>query len=164
VLVRAADKRGGIVRTDKVLKSYRDSVEDVVRDSAARVMDFGPQGIELGIRQISISEWEERLACGSLPPARLEIDTDGVFTRDPVRRFVQSEKGLLGRALDAMRETTAGGGASEECRALLREVDYTWVQFPDPPGLENPDRSFLARARVAAGHYARRLERIASIL
>ena len=164
VLVRAADKRGGFVRTDKVLKSYRDSVEEVVRDSAARVMDFGPQGLELGIGRISMGEWEERLACGSAPPARLEIDTVSVFTRDQVRRFFQAEKGLLERALDALRETTAGGGASEECRALLREIDYTWVQFPDPPGLENPDRSFLARARVAAGHYARRLERIASIL
>jgi len=164
VLLHAPGKRGGFVHTDKVLKSYRDNVENVVRDSTARVMDLGPQGLDLGIRRISMGEWEDRLACGSAPPARLEIDTGRVFPRDLVRRFIQTEKDLLERALDALRETTAEGGASEECRMLLREIDYAWVQFPDPPGLENPDRSFLARARVAAGHYARRLERISSIL
>ena len=164
VLVHAPDKRGGVVRTDKVLKSYRDNVENVVRDSTARVMDFGPLGLDLGIRRISMGEWEDRLACGSAPAARLEIDTGKAFPRDLVREFIQAEKDLLGLALDAMQGITVEAGASEECRALLREIDYTWVQFPDPHGLENSDRSFIARARVAARHYARRLDRIASIL
>ena len=164
LLFRTPDKHGGIVQTDKVLKSYRDNLESVVRDSTARVMDFGPQGLDLGVRRISLTEWEEELACGSAPAARLEIVAGRIFPRDPVRRFIQTEKGLLERALDALKVTPTEGGAWEECRALLREIDYAWVQFPDPPGLENPDRSFLARARVAAGHYARRLERIASIL
>ena len=163
-LVHARDKHGGAVRTDAVLKSYRDNVENAVRDSAVRVMDFGPQGLDLGVRRIGMSEWEDRLACGSAPAARLEIDTRKAFSRDPVRQFVQAEKDLLGRALEALQETVAEGRASGECRRLLREIDYTWVQFPDPPGLENPDRSFLARARAAAAHYARRLDRIASIL
>jgi hypothetical protein len=164
MLLHAPDKRGGIVATDKVLKSYRDNVESVVRGSSARVMDFGPQGLDLGVRRIGIDEWEERLACGNTPAPLLEVDTHKAFPRDRVREFMQAEKDLLGRAIDALRETTLEGRASEECRALLREIDYTWVQFPDPPGLENPDRSFLARARVAAGHYAQRLDRIASIL
>jgi hypothetical protein len=81
-----------------------------------------------------------------------------------VREFMQNEKDLLARAIEALRESSGPGGSSEECRALLREIDYSWVQFPDPPGLESLDRSFLSRARVAAGHYAQRLERIASIL
>ncbi len=162
VLVQAPDKRGGLVRTDKVLKSYRDNVESVVRESTARVMDFGPRGLDLGVRRISMGEWEDRLAGGSAPAALLEIDSGKAFPRDLVREFIQTEKRLLERAIDALRGLTAEG--SEECRMLLREIDYAWVQFPDPPGLENPDRSFLARARVAAGHYARRLDRIVSIL
>jgi hypothetical protein len=163
-LLRAPDKRGGMVATDRVLKSYRDSVEDVVQGSAARVMDFGPRGLDLGVRRINMQEWEERLACGTLPATPLEIDSFKVFPRDRVREFMQNEKELLARATDALRGSAAAGQASEECRALLREIDYAWVHFPDPAGLESPDRSFLSRARVAAGHYAQRLDRIASIL
>ena len=164
VLQQIPDKRGGVVATDTVLKSYRDGVASVVRDASARVMDFGPLGLDLGVRQVSMGEWEDRLACGSLPAARLEIDTRKAFPRDRVREFMETERDLLARAIDVLRESAVAGGASDECRALLREIDYTWVHFPDPPGLENPDRSFLTRARVAAGHYARRLDRIASIL
>ncbi|MGD0725573.1 MAG: 6-hydroxymethylpterin diphosphokinase MptE-like protein [Spirochaetia bacterium] len=163
-LLHAPDKRGGTITTDRVLKSYRDNIESVVKDSETRVMDFGPQGLDLGVRRISMGEWEERIACGSSPAALLEIDSRKVFPRDRIHEFMQNERDLLARAIEALRKSTAEGGASEECRTLLREIDYVWVQFPDPPGLESPDRSFLSRARVAAGHYARRLDRIASIL
>jgi hypothetical protein len=111
-----------------------------------------------------MEDWEDRLACGSAPAAQLDVDHQETFPRDRVREFLRAEKELLARALGALQETTAQGGASEECRMLLREIDYTWVQFPDPFGVENPDRSFLSRARVAAGHYAQRLDRISSIL
>jgi len=163
-LMRVPDKRGGTITTDSVLKSYRDNVESVVKGSATRVMDFGPQGLDLGVRRISLPEWEDRLACGGPSATLLEIDSREAFPRDRVREFMQNEKDLLARTIESLRESTAAGGASEECRALLREIDYAWVQFPDPPGLESPDQSFLSRARVAAGHYARRLDRIASIL
>jgi hypothetical protein len=111
-----------------------------------------------------MQEWEDRLPCGTPPATPLEIDSYKAFPRDRVREFMQNERNLLAHTVEALRASAAAGEASEECRALLREIDYAWVQFPDPPGLESPDRSFLSRARVAAAHYAQRLDRIGSIL
>ncbi len=106
-------------------------------------MDFGPEGLDLGVRRISLQEWEDRVACGSTTETLLEIDSRGAFPRDRVREFMQNEKDLLARAIEALRESSGPGGASEECRALLREIDYSWVQFPDPPGLEAPTGAFF---------------------
>lgn len=164
VLLRIPDKRGTLVATDRVLKSYRDNIESVLKGSEARVMDAGPQGLDLGVRSISMREWEERLACGSTAGARLEIDSRTAFPREGLREFVSHEKVILTRAIESVRESEAAGQVSDRCRSFLQEIDYAWVQFPDAPGLAHADRGFLSRVMVAAGHYAQRLDRIASIL
>jgi hypothetical protein len=163
-LLRVPDKHGTLVATDRVLKSYRDNIGGVVQGSEARIMDFGPQGLDLGVRSISTGEWEEKLAVGSAADARLEIDSLGTFSRDGLREFVTQEKAILARAIESVRESAAAGLVSDNCRALLRDIDYAWVQFPDAPGPAYADRGFLSRVMVAAGHYAQRLDRISSIL
>jgi hypothetical protein len=81
-----------------------------------------------------------------------------------MRGFLREEKALLEQAMDSARQAAATGFVSQECRALLAEVDYAWVHFPDEMLLDAPDRSFLARVGVAAGYYANRMGRIESIL
>jgi hypothetical protein len=162
--LRVTDKRGKPVATDPVLKSYRDGLQSELDGEELRVMDFGPSGLDLGVRWISIEEWEERLGRAPAGRTRLEIDPEQGFALDQLRGFLSQEKDLLTRAIGALGNATETGIVSDECRALLWETDYAWVHFPDPPGLENPDRSFLARARIAAGYYAQRLEKILSII
>ena len=80
------------------------------RDSTARVMDFGPQGLDLGVRRLSLGECGGK-AClrrrAARPPGgrhRQEFPA-----RLSVRGFIKAERGLLERALDALRDTPADG-------------------------------------------------------
>jgi hypothetical protein len=164
-LVQAPDKRGGRVATDRVLKSYRDTLQQEVKENGDRVMDIGPLGLDLGVPSISRARFEEGLCrVPAASSARLVIDPGRSFSAGTMRELLMREKALLEQAMDSARQAAATGLVPPECRALLAEVDYAWVHFPDEMALDAPDRSFLARVGVAAGYYANRMGRIRSIL
>jgi hypothetical protein len=164
-LVQAPDKRGGRVATDRVLKSYRDTLQEEVKEHGDRVRDIGPLGLDLGVPRISRAGFEEGLCrVPAASSARLLIDPGRGFSAGTMRGFLLEEKALLQQAMDSARQAAATGLVSQACRALIAEVDYAWVHFPDELLMGTPGRSFLARVGVAAGYYANRMGRIESVL
>jgi hypothetical protein len=170
-LLRVADKHGSPTLTDRVLSSYRDSIEEELDGAGGRVLDCGETGLPLGARIITTERFEELLL--ENPPAspRLHVDRGKRFSEDIVR-FVGAERSLL---LDVAKAAGAGaagsgaagagaGGGTGSLASLLAQADYTWAHFPDVPDLSAPEPGFLARARVAALYYAERLRRIESVL
>jgi hypothetical protein len=163
-LLRIPDKKGKPVATDLVLRSYRDSLEMEMRESAHRVYDIGESGLSLGVPSITSSEFRERLSAAPGGGQRLEIDSGSVRSPHVLREFVASEKELLRKAISASAEPGAARTGTDELMALLSEIDYAWVHFPDEPGPGAPTPGFIARVRVAAGYYAQRLERMGSVI
>jgi hypothetical protein len=164
-LVRVPDKSGSPVMTDRVLMSYRDNLRAEVGEEADRVNDIGTAGLDLGLRRLGAARFEEILgATAASRGAALDIDATRGFPAENLRSFFTDEIGLLRRAAGSMRQAAASGSVSEECRALLGDVNYAWVHFPDEPELPTPSRGFLARVGVATGYYAMRMERIGSVL
>ncbi len=161
-LVRRADKHGRPVLTDRVLSSYRDSLEEEMRESSGRVWDCGETGLPLGVRLITTSGFAETLR-GAAPSAeRLNVDRTRRFSADRLARFVSSERALLERVAAAAGLSSAV--EDPDLPRLLADADYTRAHFPDQPDLSSPGQGFLARARVAALYYAERLRRIESVL
>ena len=158
-LLRKADKRGRLVLTDRVMSSYRDRLEAEAQDASGRIFDCGDDGTA---PRRSAGHGEGARAASPRAPA-----PGGTVRSTPARRFhvealrpfVTTERALLARLV---KETDGHGPSS--IAELLSEADYTWAHFPDQPDLSSPDRSFVARARVAALYYDERLRRIESLL
>jgi hypothetical protein len=162
-LTRVADKHGSPVLTDRVLSSYRDSMEAELGGSEGRAVDCGETGLSLGVRAITTARFEELLLDTPAASPRLVVDRGRGFDGDRVAGFLAAERSLL---LDLADAAAAGGREEPAGRLgeLLSEADYAWAHFPDVPDFSTPDRGFLARARVAALYYAERLRRIESVL
>ena len=159
-LLKVKDKNGRDVITDRVLSSYRDTLESEAGREAGRVGDIGPEGLPLGVPHLSPSEVRAILGAAPAGAVRLRRAARPRAAAGQVRGFLRSERELLGRSGAA----TLGVLPAAEMRALLRAVDHAWVHFPDEPDLDAPDPGFLARVRVAAVYYERRIERIESVL
>jgi len=150
-LIRRPDKLGRPVFTDRVMSSYRDGLESVVRAASRRSLDCGETGLPLGMRFISAREFASLLpAARAAEPVRLRSDRR--FPGSALRAFIASERSLLAEFLRA------------PSGPRLSEIDYTWAHFPDEPDLSSPDPGFIARARVAALYYDERLRRLESVL
>ncbi|MGA2976747.1 MAG: 6-hydroxymethylpterin diphosphokinase MptE-like protein [Spirochaetia bacterium] len=163
-LLRVSDKNGALIITDRVLQSYRDSLEQEMRPASDRVRDCGLFGLPLGVRRISTREMVERL--GSIVPQARGLDIDPMrrFPADMLPGFFAAEKVLLSRAMELPNTPASDSAEAAEAKALLRAIDYAWVHFPDEPDWDAPDAGFLARVRVAAAYYFQRIARIASVL
>ena len=161
-LLHVTDKHGRQTLTDRVLGSYRDSLEQELGGSAGRVFDCGETGLPLGARTITTAQFEALLAENPSASPRLQVDDGRRFPGDAIPEFVRAERALLLDLAQAAGSGTRAG--ADSVGALLAQADYTWTHFPDAPDLSAPDRGFLARARVAALYYAERLQRIESVL
>ena len=148
---REVSAGGGGVRTDNVLRSYRDLLESVVRDDAAaspasRTRSIGGEGLPCGASVVAPE------SLGDLLPAR--PGRSGTSVRETrtrriepsaVRAFLESEVRLLDEAMTMVRDRMASTGAVTDAeRALAEAVGHAWLHFPDEPDLGA--RSFLARA------------------
>jgi hypothetical protein len=163
-LLRAADKQGRPVLTDRVMSSYRDALEAEARPFSTRVYDCGQAGLPLGLRTVSTEQFADLLACGPAEQEHIRVDRRQRFRADALAALVSSERDLLSRMASAAAAYARGAAAAEEVAALLAEADYAWAHFADEPEMSSPDKGFVARARVAALYYEERLRRIESIL
>ncbi|HET6452402.1 MAG TPA: 6-hydroxymethylpterin diphosphokinase MptE-like protein [Spirochaetia bacterium] len=147
-LISRTDKQGQPVLTDRVLSSYRDSLESEVQHFPGRFFDCGVTGLPLGAK--TVSEEEVAALLPSAPPAgeRIRVREGQEFTGTALRPFLSGERARLA---DFLRDPDG---------SRLADIDYTWAHFPDEPDLSSPGPGFLARARVAALYYDERLRRI----
>jgi hypothetical protein len=156
--------RPGRVRTDMVLRSYRDLLETVVRDDgvsreAPRVFSVGGEGLPCGAPVVEPDQLADML------PARHGDTAAGVrSTRQrriepsAVRAFLESETRLLDEAMTMVRDLLSSARtASETERQLADAVGHAWLHFPDEPDLSS--RSFLARAIPALASCRARVAR-----
>lgn len=163
-LLRAADKHGRPVLTDRVMGSYRDGLEAETRAFAGRVYDCGQTGLPLGLRTVSTGQFADLLASGPEEQERIRVDRRRRFPVDALGPLVAAERDLLSRMAGAAAAYASGTAAAEEVAALLTEADYAWAHFPDQPEMSSLDKGFVARARIAALYYEQRLRRIESRL
>jgi hypothetical protein len=157
-----ADKTGRPVQTDTVLKSYRESLKRMVFGAGARVMDAGSTGLDLGTPRISDKELKERVRGAKARAMPLAIGASPVCSAGSARAFVAAEEEILRRGDELLSAAIESGSPSGECISFIGDADYAWVHFPDAPEDDPPDRSFLARARVAVSYYRVRLRRLES--
>jgi hypothetical protein len=151
-LLPTEGKRGGVVLTDGVLRSYRDTLVDELAGSTGRVADIGQAGLPLGVALVDDAALEARLRSAPGGPP-LGAEASGPYNARGAADFLTEESAILRRAADVL------GSSEAEDAEILAEIDYAWVHFPDVPDRLKPDPGFLARARVAARWYAQRLER-----
>jgi hypothetical protein len=161
--IHGQDKNGRPILTDVVMKSYRDGLSRILaQEGQGRAWDIGPSGLPLGIKAVSPGEAAEMLS-GTSGIHDTRTETRVSFPENEIREFLRGEKALLKRASDRIRSllsTGSTGALSRDDRELLKEIDYAYIHFPDESDEKAPNRSFLARALVAAEYYATRIERI----
>ena len=146
------------------MRSYRDNLAARLSSARGRACDMAPRGLDLGARRVEPSEAEERISAVAETTDAVEVDPGRGFSEDSLRLFLSAEKDLLRETAGRLRDSARSGEVPMDCRALLERVDYTWLHFPDEGDLDRPERSFLARAAVAASWYADRIERLGSVL
>jgi len=168
-LLRAGDKQGQTVLTDRVMSSYRDALQAELRADSHRTVDCGSTGLPLGVRTISLRELGDRLAGtpGLRDTAeRLQVKSGGRYPSERLGSFIAQERARLARMAAAAADRA--GTAPEIMEEILDEVDYAWAHFPDRPEPSSPGQGiepgFVARAGVAARFYDERLRRIESML
>ncbi len=161
-LITEPGKNGAPVRTDTLLRSYRDNLALELAGSAGRVSDLGADGLATGAVPVSLREFEKRI--GDAPPAQgLCAAAERPFSPEAVAGFLSAEQSALRETAEAAAAAARGGPTGELAR-LLRNADYAWAHFPDIPDVDHPDPGFLARAVVAVRWYARRVQRLLSVL
>jgi len=165
--IKRAGKKGQTVETDIVLATYAEQLGSFVNDQGMwyDLSESGlPTGAKLvgdlpGLDQVLASAGSAASRHGNQPrfsPRRLpDVST--------IREVVKFEIARLERIEPLFRRRNTSAG-EQELLSLLRETDYLYVDFPDPPPLPNNFQSFLARALVAASHYQRRFHRSLSLI
>jgi len=160
----SADKNGMPVLTDSVMLSYREGLVRTIQGAGGRVVDLGTTGLDLGARRARSPDLASLARGGSRTGRQISGTDTRPFSRSAVAAFLQAEARILAAGEKLVGEAAKSGEAAAECLEFLREGDYAWVHFPDPPDDTVPGRSFFARAGAAARTYKERLRRAASLL
>jgi hypothetical protein len=125
--------------------------------------DIGETGLPLGVDPIGLAGAEERLSAASVKDVKLRLRRDRRFPGE-IGAFLGAEKLALSSAEAIIRKALSSPQPAviiREGMETLRDVDYSYVHFPDFPSGDFPsDKSFLARALVSVGYYAERINRI----
>jgi hypothetical protein len=153
-VVPAAAKNSETVRTDPVMKGYRDLFEREFAGGRcsreARFHDINGPGLPLGLKSLTLEEAVAALRGGEgRTPALTE--SSGGKVPGAMRDFILSEQD----ALVNLREILTGSVPAPAARleAYLDEADYLWAHFPECAGAEGrrpgaANISFLKRVRV----------------
>lgn len=142
-------KSGREVRTDPALRGYRDLFRREF-GASERLHDVGKQGLDLGIRAVSLREAESLLNAAE-DRTRSPVSYDVPFISDAKKTaaFIDSE---LDR-LRALRSILTGELSSSGLDERIDECDYLWAHFPECAGADGKrpaatDIAFLKRVRA----------------
>jgi hypothetical protein len=149
----ALSKTGGTVRSDPVMKGYRDLFEQEF-STDSRFRDIAGPGLPLGIKTLAPEEAVAILAGGT--DAGTEDSAycnkfDYVKRRIATETFIQEELDRLLKLRDMLAGKIAADPALLE--TLLDDCGYLWAHFPDCAGADvrrppASDLGFLKRVRA----------------
>ncbi|MDR2808647.1 MAG: DUF115 domain-containing protein [Spirochaetaceae bacterium] len=139
-------KDGSFVRTDPVLKGYRDLFEQEF-SHYLRLFDITGCGLPLGLRTLSCTDALTLLASGS--PSLNAPAPESAFQAGALDHFVKSEM----ERLVLLRDMLGGGVPPDNLERVLDECDYLFAHFPECAATEgcrppSTDKSFLKRVRA----------------
>jgi hypothetical protein len=154
----ALSKTGVPVRTDPVMRGYRDLFEREF--SGTRLIDIKSSGLPLGIRTVDIAE-----ACALLGGGGVSTDRDGPAVYASADSAASRDEGLSRRLLDfvngeietltELRNMLTGKipADSEKLEKLLDCLDYLWAHLPASAGRDGArppasDIAFLKMVRA----------------
>lgn len=138
--------------------------------------DLGETGLDTGCKLLTVSE-AERLCVESRRTELLDADTAAAsgpvnaalapVPEKMVRAFLDNEKGMLEELKGiltgkiAAKETAEGNNAcentGERVAALVRQLDYLHIHFPDGYRADARDTGFLKRVRIELEYFLKTL-------
>ena len=91
------------------------------------------------------------------------------FSRSTVYDFIQSEKKLLNEAAFWIKKlltkkTFSREASLETGKNFLENIDYVYLDFPDPPPLPRIEQSFLKRSLLSCHFYLDKLEKTSRLM
>jgi hypothetical protein len=139
-------KDGAPVRTDPVLKGYRDLFEQEF-SGHPRLFDIKSHGLPLGLPTLSYTDALTVLDADS--PCPHASATAGVSRTQALERFVDAEAARL----MLLRAMLSGSIPADNLECVLDECDYLFAHFPECAAAEGrrppvSDTSFLKRVRA----------------
>ena len=161
-LIRVTGKGGSTVATDSVLMSYAGHARELGKEND-RIYDAGKEG--LSIVTVTSDDTDElkriiRQAAenGTTVSNESNAENDEISRdrrRTDIADFMRNECVLLDRLIDGIGRLNdeADTELSGSLKALLRQLDYIYIDFPDKPPLPAENRAFLSRTLNAAAYY-----------
>jgi hypothetical protein len=164
----ALAKTGAAVRSDPVMKKYRDLFEQEFR-ADPRFYDIAGSGLPLGVNLLTLEEAASVLTpeTGAAPPVESGRAASHYYTdsytsrRAAVEAFIQEEIGRLKKLRSLL--TGEAGADRADLEFLLEACGYLWSHFPDCAGAggrrpSRTDLGFLKRVRTETDPFIRVLE------
>jgi hypothetical protein len=154
------DKNGADTESDLILLSYAKLMGVAVGRNKERVADIGKCGINLNLRRIGDGEELDSLITmnvnqnfGRKKEANSRLPGSG-----EISSFIRNEIDLLEKASVCVKrflnENDAGRREIDvKSMGALRDIDYTFLHFPEPNPDPVLDKSYLARLLVSIMHY-----------
>ncbi|MCL2184537.1 MAG: DUF115 domain-containing protein [Treponema sp.] len=144
-------KKGGSVRTNPIMKNYRNLFEQEF-GADERIFDIEGTGLSLGVKTLSMKEALEILNKENKEKGENNFGNGGQVHDDYAKKlneFLIKER----KRLEEIKAFLTGEEASDKKRfnILIDECDYLWAHFPDCAGGRKPnteDLSFLKRVRI----------------
>ena len=169
VRTRTTDKSGRFVYTDITMRSYSDSLNQLASGSS-RLIDIGRYGLPN-----SAPNYPEELLQDIIftpPQDSLPFTYECVYTRKnsiengidtaSVKLFLENEiqkiKTLISEIVEFQNTRDKDSQLSFNTLQRLKDIDYTWLFFPDNKPLPSSDGSFLKRFLFSASWFSGQLE------
>ena len=175
VRTRVADKSGRGVYTDITMRSYADSLNQLI-DQCGRLIDAGSLGLPNNAPKIPetqlINCLESELSA-STPLSFKTIynktsDQTDAVSRDVIKDFLSSQNGKINSVIRDIVKFQNNRNENSKLNAdlikRLNEIDYTWLFFPDKSPLPNADSSFLKRFLFSAAWFSGQIEKSLSLV
>lgn len=172
-IIQVQGSSGKKVTTNLVLYSYGVDLDEALQ-SYGHVYDLNRTGIQLDTINLHdedefiqmLQNWKEHASSdgGSETVPRLGKDIGG---KQIVQEFLQRELALLDRFLELFQGGSLpriSTGDRTNISAMLRDLDYIYIDFPDAQKAEELSESFLLRTAASAADYRRTVQKALTLL
>ena len=154
-LIDIKGKNGKSRSTDVVLYNYSQTLAAMIRDEK-RVFDLSQDGLAIGAPLVADeSKFSDLL---KTKPAKPKKPFDGPHSNGKIAvlEFIASEIDLI-KKLNRIADMYLGNPLNESTKnalkAILDDLDYLFIHFPDTPPVPKIEKSFLMRCLSSAEDY-----------